>query len=268
MGIPILMSALAVAGGCGGLALRLWVWNTAYDPAVQLFHYQSPAVAALLVLTAVLAVCFLLCALRLPPKGKTLARPVCPSPLYMMGTVMGALLLMGGGGLCMINAVEVIHRMMVEPAYVASMSLPVCLLACGGLCLPGGVGLLLTGKNIYRDLEADKASVAVVLPPIAMLVWLFFTHLEHATDPILFNYGFRLVAVILLLVGHYDLAGFYHGNAHPRRLCFCAWMGTSLALLSLADLPGWHQMGLLVGASVSLLAQSMAVIYSKNNYYK
>ena len=108
-------------------------------------------------------------------------------------------------------------------------------LLCALLCFPSGLACLQVGQGAYRGRPARSCSLTVLFPACAGLVWLFATHLEHSTDPILLGYGFSLAAAALLMLAHYEMAAFFHGRSHPRRALFFALTGTVLGLASLLD---------------------------------
>ena len=60
----IVLPVLAVAGGVAGFFLRRWQLASAYDPETELFVHSAPATGALLGLTALLALAFLLAVLK------------------------------------------------------------------------------------------------------------------------------------------------------------------------------------------------------------
>lgn len=261
MGTSLLFPIFALGAGAAGFVLRRWQWTSAYDAKNELFLNGALSTYALLGLLGAVAVILLLGAFRSAPKGrgKHLPRPAFPQSGYLMGMVVGGFLFLAAGGLTLLAGMDQMGYWQVNQDSTV-MSYPASLLLCGGLCLPAGLGVLLTGKNAYRNEAPGKASFIAVLPPFALLVWLFATHLQHSTDPVLLRYGPFLAAVALLLVGHYDVAGLYHGNAHPRRLLFCSWMGTTLVLTSLADGLAWFQVALALAAALPLLAQSYALL--------
>ena len=116
--------------------------------------------------------------------------------------------------------------------------------------------------NISNDRfirTTDDYHVAAI-PPFAMLAWLFATHQEHATDPVLMRYGIYLAAAALLMLAHYDVAAFYQGHRHTHRLLFCSLMGTVLALTSLADGLSPFQMSMAAASTLSALGQCYALL--------
>ena len=139
-------------------------------------------------------------------------------------------------------------------------SYPAALLLCGGLCIVSGVCTLVIGKDAYRPGTTRGAGLCAVIPPFAMLVWLFATHQEHATDPVLMRYGIYLAAAALLLMAHYDIAAFYQNYRHTRRFLFCALMGTALAITAMADGLTVFQMAMAAACALSGLGQCVALL--------
>ena len=91
-------------------------------------------------------------------------------------------------------------------------------------------------------------------------MWLFATHLDHGTDPVLLRYGFSLAAAALLMAAHYDVAAFFHGRPHPVRALFCALMGCALGLISLADGLSPYAAALTAAFTLSALANGWALL--------
>jgi len=254
----ILLPGLALAGGGAGFCLRLLQWHQAYDPDTELFR-ASPVTPVLLALAALMAVLFLVSgtAGRLPDDYPQAFR--CPSSLHMTLMVASAFLFFGAGVLGLLEGIEemTLFRLGVGSPMI---TYPAALLLGAALCFPAGVGILLLGKANYRGEVSPAASLLACFPPFAGLVWLFATHLDHGTDPVLMRYGFTLSAAGLLTLAHYDAAGFLFGSRHPRRLLFCALTGTMLALISLADGPSRAAALLTAAFSLSALAQSYALL--------
>lgn len=269
VGSPLLFPILALGSGTVGFVLRRWQWASAYDDKSELFLNGALSTYALLGLLAAAAIILLLGACKTAPKGKgkSLPRPACLQTGYLMLMVMGGFLFLGAGGLTLLAGMDQMGFWKIS-GDSSPMSYPATLLLCGGLCLPAGLAVLLLGKNAYRDEDPGKVSLLAVLPPFTLLVWLFATHLQSSTDPVLLRYGVYLFAAVLLLMGHYDVAGLYHGNAHPRRLLFCSWMGTTLVLISLADGLAWYQIALALAAALPLLAQSYALLTFEKTAFK
>lgn len=253
---------MALCGGAAGFCLRKWQWLSAYDRKTELFMDGAIATCALLGLLAVLAVFFLLAVGRTNREKITLP-PACPDPIYMCLMVAGALLFMVAGVFGLMEGMELMEEYRAGVAMMASY--PGALLLCGGLCLVSGVCTLMVGKAAYRPGTTPGAGLCAAIPPFAMLAWLFATHQEHATDPVLMRYGIYLAAAALLMLAHYDVAAFYQNHRHTRRFLFCALMGTVLALTAMADGLSVFQMAMAAACALSGLGQCYALLAPAND---
>jgi hypothetical protein len=182
----------------------------------------------------------------------------CPDAMYMCMMAAGAFAFMGAGVFGLMEGMELMEQYKAGVAMMASY--PAALLLCGGLSVVSGVCTLVVGKAAYRPGTTPGAGLFAVIPPFAMLVWLFATHQEHATDPVLMRYGIYLAAAALLLMAHYDVAAFYQNHRHPRRFLFCALMGTALAITAMADGLTVFQMAMAAACALSGLGQCVALL--------
>lgn len=255
----ILLPGLALAGGGLGFVLRRWQLSAGYDPQTCLFVHGHPSLTALVLLSAgvVLAIWFLI----RPAKGPAdfLAAFRCPHSLYMTGMAASGLLLLLAGVLGLLEGMEQLSLWRAEPE-AHLLSYPVDLLVCAAFCFVSGPAQLLVGREAYRGTPTANNSLLAVFPPLAALIWLFAFHLIHGTDPVLLDYGFSLVAVILLLLAQYEQAAFFHNRPHPRRALFFGLTGTYFGVLSLADLPSPFSLALTVAFLLSALSGSWALL--------
>lgn len=253
-----ILPAAALVAGAAGFVLRLRQWSTCYDPLEERFVSGSAIGMAVVLIFAVFAVMFLVASLKCAPKEQKFPL-VCGDPLFMMLMAAGGFLFFGAGALGLLEGMELMQLWRSGLITVAA-SYPAALLLCGGLSLVSGICVLVMGKYAYRPAEGKSASLPAVLPPFALLVWLFATHQAHATDPILMGYGVYLAAAALLTLAHYDAAGFYHGQRHVRRFLFCTLMGTTLAVASFGDGLSYFQMAMAAACALSALGHAYALL--------
>ncbi len=256
----IFLPALAVAGGAAGFFLRRWQLASAYLPETGLFVHGAPATLALLALTGLLALAFLLAVLK-KKEGLDDFLPAFSSPGTGQMTVFAAagLLLMAAGIVGLFSGLRTIQLWQLAPEEYQLSTLATRLLAAA-LCLPAGNAVLLMGRMAYRG-ELDKlACFLSPFPALAALVWLFSTHLEHGTEPVLMKYVFGLFAALLLTLAHYCVAGFLYGKPHPRRTLFFALTGVALGITSLADGPDLFTAVATAAFSLSALGFARALL--------
>lgn len=254
----IILPTAALLAGAVGFALRALQWKVYYDPAQERFLSHTTILSPVGIVFTLFVLSFLLSSLKVSSEKKKLPL-TCPDSLYMMLMAAGGFLFFGAGALGLLEGMEQL-QLWRSGLSSAAASYPMALLLCGGLCFVAGICVLIMGKNGYRPVEGKSASLPAVLPPFALLVWLFATHQAHATDPIFMSYGVYLSAAALLTLAHYDAAGFYHGQRHTRRFLFCTLMGTVLAVASFADGLSLFQMAMAAACVLPALGQAYALL--------
>ena len=247
----ILLPSLALAGGAAGFALRKWQLAAAFHPETGLFTHGAPSTFALLGVTGGLLLIFLLAA-AVGAKVPEDFLPAFGSPSAGQRIVLAAAaLLMFAAGL--VNAMEggqLLQLWQATPPEArdpTQLTLTVSRLLCALLCLPSGAAVLAMGRSASRWQLPDSLGLLAPMPAFAGLLWLFFTHLAHGTEPVLMGYAFPLAAAALLMLCHYYFAGFLFGRPRPRRAVFFSLSGIVLGLTSLAD-------GLSLGLNLLTLA--------------
>ena len=256
----IVLPALALAGGVAGFFLRRWQLASAYLPETGLFVHGAPATYALMLLTALLALAFLL-PLRKKREGLDDFLPAFGSPSVGQMTLFAAagILLFAAGSFGMQEGFRGLRLWRAAPE-LYQLSVPASRLLAGALCILGGFGVLYMGRMAYRGRLSRPECLFAPFPALAGLVWVFSTHLKHGTEPVLMKYGFGLFAALLLTLAHYYAAGFLFGRPHARRTAFLALMGIVLGVTSLADGPDLFTAAAAVGFSLSALAFTRALL--------
>ena len=256
----IFLPALAVAGGAAGFFLRRWQLASAYLPETGLFVHGAPATLALLALTGLLALAFLLAVLK-KKEGLDDFLPAFGSPGSGQMTVLTAagFLLFAAGGLGMQEGFQGLGLWRANPA-MYQLSIPGTQLLAGVLCVLAAFGVLLLGRMAYRGALNGAGCFLSSFPALAGLVWVFSAHLKHGTEPVLMKYGFGLFAALLLTLAHYCVAGFLYGKPRPRGTLFFALTGVALGITSLADGPDLFTAAATAAFSLSALGFARALL--------
>lgn len=234
----ITLPVLALVGGAAGFLLRRWQMASAYAPEAGLFTRGAPATYALMGLIVLLAAGFLLLLWK-KPEGLDDFLPAfgCPGTGQMAVLAAAGLLMLFAGGFGMQDGFRALRLWRADPG-TYQLSVPGAQLLAGGLCAIAGLAVIYMGRMAYRG-ELDRtACLFSPVPALAALVWLFATHLEHGTEPVLMKYAPTLFAVLLFTLAHYYAAGFLFGKPRPRLTLFCALMGTVVGVTALSDAVG------------------------------
>ncbi len=94
------------------------------------------------------------------------------------------------------------------------------------------LGLQQMARESFRPGRRGKGGFSAALPAIAGCVWLMETFRAHASDPVLWDYAPRLLAIVAGMLFYLDCAGMSTGAARPKRLLWLA--GATIVLSALA----------------------------------
>lgn len=260
----ILLPGMALGGGAVCFALRRWQLSSAFREETGLFVHGAPATCALLGVTALLLVLFLVLLQGKPKRPPDfLSAFRCPQAGQMTVLAAAGLLLAAAGLLYLRDGLAQLQLwQLASPLERQSTQLTLAgtQLVTGVLCLPAGAAVLLLGRAAYRGEVPDLASRLASFPAFAGLVWTFSVHTQNGTQPVLLRYGFTLAAAVCFTLAHYYFAGFLFGRALPRRTAFFALAGTVLGLTALADFPDLSAAALILALCLSSLAFVRALL--------
>lgn len=235
----ILLPVSAVVLGAGGLALRRWELATAFEET-GLVTPGMPSTLALGALSIVAAVLFLALALLLRPvEGKrTEEATLKGDTLALSSTVLGAFLLLGSAALGCLELGAQFRQAAALAAQgkggnpVLAVLLPFALTL---LCLGSGVSLLSVGKDAYRGGGVRRFSGTVLLPAYTCCIWLISAYQGRASDPVVQDYLYELLAIICALLDFYYVAGSSFEHPRPGKTMFFSLCAVYFCLVTLAD---------------------------------
>ena len=252
---------ITMLAGLIGHLLHKMQWASAYDKETELFRPGAPMTFLLFGFLALSAVFVLLGtrSLKLPAPGPRCClsfEPAAPT-LYKVLMAASGIFFLVGGVFGLLQGYRQLQEWRYDPSSML-LTLPMAVLICSVLCFPAGLSTLLLCKNNTRGVESPYNSLFVVFPPLVGVVFLFATHMEHATDPVLMGYGMELAAIMLLTIALYDMAGMYHNNPHPRRMLLCSLLGYILGASSEFPSGSVLQIAVMAALIFSVYAQSFA----------
>lgn len=251
---------LAVVVGNLTFLIRKWQWLTAYDGKDQVFLPGSLATYALFLSLGIAAAVFLLFSRRAQP---TICVPrSCPDTWYMVCMTISGFLFFGAGFLGLFTGYYQFQMWQASPTHML-LNLPLSTLLCGILCLLSGMSVLMLGRIISHGADpASRAPILSQVPAFTGIIWMFVTHMTHATDPVLLNYGILLAAVVFLTLASYEVASYVQKIPHPTRFCFFSCMGIVLSFTVQADTMSWFFRCMVVAFLFYTVAQFYASLCS------
>ncbi len=232
--VPFVLFPVA---GAAAAVLRQIQLSTAYT------HERLPIpgrdiTLALLLLSLIVVVGGLLYSALCRPKFSEEGLPACAgrSGSTVGMTVAGFLVLVGGGLTAMENLAPSLR--------IVWLILAVLMVLSGALMVVGAL-------QLKRDYHTCVGRL-LLLPDFACCLWLVLFYQSNASDPILMNYVFRLLAVVCILLGLYFVTAQTYRLRRARRATFFCLMGGYLALLCLGDPLSLGALVLLVGFALYL----------------
>ena len=263
----ILLPGIAVAGGAAGLALRRWELATAFEPPEAGFRLHipgSPATYALICLSAVLLLAFLLLSRgkhRAFSGGYGAAFAAKGNTLYITAAVLSGFLLLCSAVLNFMGlpaayqtALEMVSYTHANPVFSV---LPRVLL--GIMSAAAFLCTLITARGNYRGEGKGRYSGSLLVPAYACCIWLIAAYQVRAGDPVTLDYIYELLAIIASLLAFYFIAGFSFEKAKTTRACLFSALGVYFSLVTLADGPELY-LTALYGFTALSLTVSMAVL--------
>jgi len=264
----IVLPGIAVAGGVLGFLVRLWNRATAFEPETGL-PVAAQSTVVLLALSAAVAAGLIALAWntgRVFPGGYDQAFAMRGNRACLTAHVICAFLLAGAGML-------VLYQLPGE--YIAAITSPVSnfgsnpmMLAIprvllGALCLISGMCVLLTGRNTFQDRRKGQYSFQLLMPSYSFCGWLICAYQQCASDPVLLNHIFEILAIILSLLGLATMAGFSFEpkKSVPHAVVF-ALLGVYCSFVTLADGQSLTDCLLLCFAILYLTTSACVLLYN------
>ncbi len=232
----ILLPFLAFTGGLAGLALRLWQRNLAFDPTAQLMDPGSPISAAMLVFLAVLAAVVLAVSVTAGKAPGNRFPFHCSGKWYLGLMIAGACLFFFAAAVGvpeLRGKIQLWQSTMLYSATTAPM--PIAQGVTLALCLAGGMGALITGRNNCRLTEPGATRNWSTLPAYAALPWLIAVYQEHSVSADLTAVYLPILAASALLLALYFQSACYFDRPNLTAVRFFSTMGPALGLASLGD---------------------------------
>lgn len=241
--------------GIFGAFIR-WVQNTsAFDPETGLATPQafwSYAMAVFMVLCAAVLV-FLVRRLNSFSSADAYPDAFSGGKAICTGASFAVLILMGSGGL--LTTVDAVQR---SAAVSGGMSAILFDLVGGLLAIGCAVSLFFILRGINRPEASGRSPFVVVV--LFMCFRLIAEYKTCASDPVLWHFAVRILAISAVLLAVYYLAGFRLGRSNVKKTVYFSFLGIILSISTLADRVsvGYHL--ITVGFILALLMFSLLLV--------
>lgn len=242
-----LIFAAGIGGGVG-LALRRLELSLAYDPELKLMS-PCPATWLLWGLAAVLLLLFVVGCHGMGKKEYTPQQWLCASgdKEYIVLVVCAAFVLMAAGLVGLWEQSRLYQKELMA-------------LLAWGLCLVGGVCVLLAGQSAYRGQWSKNTPVLYMGPSFATLVWLVAGYQDHARQPETGLFVWQMLSGVAVVLALYGLVTLAVGKGGAGWTCVFCLMGITLSGITLVDSHSIAVKLVYVFAVFYLIAQSTMLL--------
>ena len=217
--LPIL---LALVGGAGGFLLRRWELATVFDSNGLPTLWSAPSLL-LIALSVVLTVAFILL-VRKPahvPADYAEGFSAGNNWLYLMAMAFAACALLMAGILGLRS-----HILFGPGQLLTTLTDLFCLLSF--FCVLSAALANFRGSTQRFDL-------LLLAPGYTFCLWLVCSYQEQASDPVVLDYVYQMLAIICSLIGMYFSAGYSFGRPKFRRCAVFSLLGIFFTLVTLAE---------------------------------
>ena len=234
----LLLPLLAIVGGTAGVHLRRWELSSSFNEEA-LPMPGAPATVALIVLSAILALIFLLFCLCNRNKTATLGKAFSCSGnwAYLIFCLLAAALLPAAAA----------AGLWAEFTAWAPNYLRVFLWI---LCIPSGICIAVTGFRNFRALP-HSYSLVTLLPSFTGCIWLISACQTLSANPVALDYVYELFAIICTLLSLYFTASLSFVRTKVWPYVLFSLLGLYFSMVTLAD---QHD-------SASVLLLSFAIVH-------
>ncbi|MCC8123066.1 MAG: hypothetical protein LIO58_05970 [Oscillospiraceae bacterium] len=246
----IVLPVIAAAGGVAGFFLRRWELATAFESDTGLQIAGMPATYALLLLSAVMVVVFLLLGRSKAPfqGGYYEAFYMKGNRVFAVINTVAAFLLLISGFLNLYGYASHTHTSLIR-------------VLLGFLCIITFIFVLVLTRDNLRGLGSGKFRFSLLVPAYNFCLWLICAYQERAVDPVIGDYVYQMFAIIASLLGLYFIASFSFGRGRVAATGIMSGLGVYFSIVAMADRTDTATK-LLLGFAILYLLVGMVSMYA------
>lgn len=232
-----LAPALAVIGGAVGFGLRKWQLSSGFESDTGLAIPGATAATAVMLWSVVVAVGLIaLCWGRKGPRTCERAFEAGGKSLFLTACVLGAfLLLISAAAEAVTLSAGYQSSLYTNNSWMArfaSRALPPLRVA---LCLGGFPCVLLWVRQLAREGDGRRESLAILELCLLFCFWLISDYQVRAADPVIQDYVYEVFAIAAALMALYYIAGYSFQTGKPRRTAVTCLLAAYFAMVTMAD---------------------------------
>ena len=218
----ILLPLLSIVGGVAGFHLRRWELSSAFNNE-GLPTPGAPASVALILLSVILAVAFLIFCLRSRNKTSPLGESfLCPGNwAYLVFTMISAALLLAAAVIGLI-------------AEFTTWALNYPKVVLWVFCILSAACVAVTGMRNFRA-KIHPHSSFLLTPAFTCCIWLVSACQSFTANPVIQDYAYHLFAILCTLLGIYFTASMSFVRTKIWPYMLFSLLGLYFSIVTLAD---------------------------------
>ncbi len=223
-----ILPLVALLAGGGGCYLNHMVHSQAVNSETELLIPSSPYPTVLLLLTAIMAVVFLLGVLKgtTPKTAQGCLQAGRKAIHFLPGCALA--FFMGAG-----SAVTSYAQQMKLRGEGLVTPFPMLFVVIGMISLVAAIALLVVNKYQMKGEFPPMFGTLFTLVAFVPLPWLLLCYQSNTGNPVISLYGYQLMALSAATVALYFVASFFYGACHVKTATVFSLMGGYLLITSM-----------------------------------
>lgn len=223
--IAIGLSLFSLIAGVFGFFIRKRELETVFDPGTGLAQSYAPISLALIALSAVVGLVLIAVLLSI---GKVQAGDSYtkafgsrgPFPFFISFLI--CIVMLAGSAMYLYDMFR-------------TASIPVPELVFVVLAVFSAFSILTLSHSVYKGKSGSEVPLCSIVPIAFLCFWLILAYRSRAADPVILDYVYEMLALVLSILGFFYSAGFAYRRLKPRRLIFFSNAAVYMCIVTLAD---------------------------------
>ncbi len=223
--IVIGSAVFSLIAGVIGFFIRRRELETVFDPQTGLAQSNAPISLALIALSAVVGLVLIAVLLSLGKAGagdSYVKAFGSRGPLPFFLNFLLCIVMLAGSAIYLYDMFR-------------SGSIPIPELILVVLAVFFAFSILTLSHSVYKGKSGNEVPFCSIVPIAFLCFWLILAYRGRAADPVILDYVYEMLALVLSFLGFYYSAGFAFGRLKPRRLILFSNAAVYMCIVTLAD---------------------------------